>query len=216
MRKIYLDFDGTVVDVWNRYFKVLDDFLGRNGFSRIDIEAYKSRKKRRMLDHEIVKELTKQELNVEKYVEFKREALEAKEYLRLDSLIGKPPDYVGVFHQAGFLVEILSQRRNKENFLGQIESLKLASVFDAYIVVEPCAGKNAKYQYLCDKACKGDVMIGDSIQEKECAGKCGISFLFVDSGLYGTQAIGDAKIYRDITEIESICKDETKMQDLFM
>lgn len=204
MKTIYLDFDGTVTDIWIRYYRVLNDFLSQNHMDKINLDEYKIRKKNRLFDHEIVKELSGQELDIEKYSKFKKEMLEDIKYLKLDSLIGEPSYYVDLFHQTGFRVEILTQRHQKENFMKQLKWLKIEFVFDAYTVVSPCRKENAKYQYLYNHVCKEDIMIGDSPVEKECAEKCHIPFLFVDSGLYTGSYIEAKKVYKDILEIANL------------
>jgi len=131
MIKIILDFDGTIVNVWKRYYSIFKDGTNLN----ISFEKYKSLKKELERDELIIKTFKNNvsEDFLENYFKFKKRNLENKKYLELDSLILNP----NLVKKNNFEITILTLRRNKENFLWQINKLALNPFFEDFVVLKP-------------------------------------------------------------------------------
>lgn len=197
-RKIFFDLDGTIIDVYKRYYTVIKNYLSDNQLSidNFDYESFIKLKKSGMKDHMIIKELTLAEIDIEKYVSFKREKLEDSSYLSLDTFIGESPySDLNKLRNKGYYLEIISQRRNVHNGMTQVEALGLMDYFDKITFLHPRAD-NSKLNYLRNIATKNDFIIGDSPIEIECAQELSMGCFFVDTGLYGVDCVKKYENYR--------------------
>ncbi len=178
----YIDFDGTVVNVFPRYFKILNEYLNHDYDGQLVFENFVRQKRDGIKEHEIVKKTLGIDIDIEKYVNFKRARLEDKEYLKEDLIIGNPHKAYAKLKGLGYQVNLLSQRRKPDNLLWEISYLNLKDCFDNISTVFPTSN-NAKLEYLKDIAKKEDIIIGDSPLDMECATELGIRGWFVESGL---------------------------------
>ena len=199
--KIYLDLDGTLIDVFERYVGIFNQHGEKFGV-RVSVEEYKKLRQGGYSDNEILEKKFGIFHQEKAMAEWKHSQLEQKGWLKKDTLIEKPEELI----KYGYSLAIITQRRQKENALWQIERLGLDKLFEEIIVLEPLAGGNSKYQYLKGKVGKEDCIIGDSPLEQECARRLGIRGYFVKTGLFGEQAAMGERIkenYLDcIEEIE--------------
>lgn len=189
---IFLDFDGTLVDLWPRYYEV---FSNLSGFKEISLEIYKKDKKL-LLDDEKLASLYKIKLP-NQYFRMKREALESQKFLELDEILIPKKQYEILKKKE---IIILSKRRNPKMLSWQLMKL----------------GINLPYQTLSDNESKkewiklnfptGDhIIIGDSILDLEAGKLENVTPFMVESGL-GTKDTFDQqnlkyKLFRDLSEI---------------
>lgn len=184
-RTAYIDFDGTIVDVFPRYFKIIQEYMINNFNLRLPYGIFVYRKRTGKKEHEIIREHCQRDIDIEDYVMFKRERLENKEYLKEDRIIDNPQLAYEKLKKEGYHVKLLSQRRNAENLRWEIGYLNIKNCFDSITVVEPTSN-NAKLEYLKNIVNKDDIIIGDSPLDMECAEELNIKGYFVESGLYNS------------------------------
>ena len=79
---IFFDFDGTIADLWPRYYQV---FLAASGISGVSQWDYVEAKRSLVSDGEVARHFEK--TLPEGYFQKKRMLLEAETYLRLDTLL---------------------------------------------------------------------------------------------------------------------------------
>lgn len=181
---VYVDFDGTIVDVMKRYHGVLAEYLAEAGVeNNLEYSKYISLKRVGYKDHEIAKKCCGSEIQISEYVLYKREQLEKKRWLRLDRLIGEPIKAYNQLKARDYDVKLLTQRNSESNLLEEIEWLQIVHAFDGIIVVKPQKG-NAKLEYLKEVICREDILVGDGPLEMECAKLLGVRGYFVRTGLY--------------------------------
>lgn len=194
-KTVYVDFDGTVVDVWERYYGITQDYVSSLGSDvLIDFEKYKKLKRNRLKDHEIIKCLAEVDIDINSYMSFKLEELEKRYRLKADIVIGNPLHAYQTLRTAGYEVKLLTQRYNKENLIWEINYLRLQNAFDELIVVKPRKHENVKLKYLKERVGKHDVIIGDSPAEMECGRILGITGIFVKSGLFSRDIVKQEQI----------------------
>ncbi|PYG87169.1 phosphoglycolate phosphatase-like HAD superfamily hydrolase [Ruminiclostridium sufflavum DSM 19573] len=184
----YIDFDGTVVDVMHRYHGILAEYLHVNAFLNLSFEKYCLYKRQGFKDHIIVDKIFEGfKIDIEHYVDYKRINLESNKWLKVDTVIGSPQRAYKQLNEAGFKIYLLTQRNYKERLINQVKLLNLEDSFDEYIVLMPLLGQNAKAEFLKNKVNSGDIIIGDSPIEIECANMFDIAGFFVETGLWGKQ-----------------------------
>ena len=190
--KIYIDLDGTVVDVYDRYCGILNEYLAPQGLS-IPREDYIRMRHDGVNEKDMPHLLLGREADFEDYHQFKHQRLESPQWLATDRIIGD----VNLLKDYPCKFVLITQRNNKENALTQIANLGLDKVFDEIVVVKPLAGGNSKAEYLRDKTTPYDCIIGDSKTELECARILGIKGCFVPTGLFGSRITEGEYIGRD-------------------
>lgn len=189
---IYIDFDGTMVNLWPRYFAV---FCELSNAKDITIDEYKKFKRKYRKDEQVAGQLGCR-LN-DDYFERKKVLLEEMDYLKLDKLY-LPANQINQFPKDKYL--ILTKRRNEENFISQLEHLKLDV---PYKVVLPDETKKSWVE--TQNYNKNDIIIGDSTVDLKVS-ELGIQAYMVDSGLETTKDF-DAlnmpySLYENVTDID--------------
>lgn len=113
---IIIDFDGTLVDVWERYYKV---FIAVTDLGALSFSKYKQLKKELEIDT-----LIAQTLGViwdDKSTMMKRELLEDIDLLHCDKPIINKSNLEWLIHNNG--AQILTIRRNPKNLYREIDCL---------------------------------------------------------------------------------------------
>jgi phosphoglycolate phosphatase-like HAD superfamily hydrolase len=199
----FIDFDGTIVDVFPRYYGILIEYLGSIKYMPLDFPKYKTLKRLGYKDHIIVKELTRgQEIDVDDYYKFKRENLENLSWLKKDVLIGNPRSLNLQLKNIGYRVVLLTQRNNKNNLLKQLDILNIRDSFDDIIIVKPRAGQNVKADHIKKNYSPDDIIIGDSSVEIDASRILNISGYFVESGLFSAKSLGiDNLVFSDYNAV---------------
>jgi phosphoglycolate phosphatase-like HAD superfamily hydrolase len=191
MKTVYVDFDGTIVDVMPRYHGILESYIKREKFIEIDFNKYKSLKRKGIKDYDIVKRLCEgNEIDLEDYLKFKRLNLENFKWLKKDIIIGSPEEAYHKLQNQGYRVVLLTQRYIEKNLHKQVKMLNIEKCFDEIIVVKPLPNQNAKIKYLKNIINIEDIIIGDSRDEMETAEKLNIAGFFVTSGLWNESFAG--------------------------
>lgn len=182
MKKIFFDFDGTLVNVWNRYYNILYDFVKiENPEIHFTISEYIEAKLRLQKDHLVLADLVKYDLNIDKYMTFKRKYLEQESYLRLDKPIGNFKEFCIQMREKGYMIFLVSARHSENMFYKQLGWLGYDKLFDEIKIISP--NKQTKLEYFKSIAHTNDVIVGDSMAELEGAiGRC--KGYFVRSGLH--------------------------------
>lgn len=201
---VYIDLDGTLIDVLPRYFQILKDYF-YNEFNKelpISYENYIIDKRNRVKDHIIIQKCSAEQVNVADYINYKHTVLESKKYLELDSLFYNVHAGLKLLKSAGYHLVLLTQRNIKENVYWELEHLDLNSYFDEIIVVKPIFEntENAKIQYLNGIVKSSDLIIGDSPIEVQCSVNYGIKGYFVDCGLFNRQNLNNSRVYSSFWE----------------
>lgn len=197
--KIYFDLDGTLLDVYERYWGIFNLYLKRKNLE-ISLKDYKRLRQSGYSDIRIMKEKLELQVSDGEFKTFKSERLECREWLMKDSLIGD----LKAIKECNCYKAIITQRRNKEEAYSQIEKLGLVKIFNDIIILSPISGRNSKYEYLKDKVSCEDYIIGDSIIELDCARRLGMKGYFVKTGLFGEQIAEPDEIRENYLE----CLDE--------
>lgn len=172
---IFFDFDGTVVNLWPRYYQV---FLAASEISGISQRDYMKAKRVLVSDSEVARYFGR--MLPEGYFEKKRILLESEDYLRLDKLLVSPAKLNAMFSK--FECRFLTSRRRAAAFLAEMEHLGLGHLSDQAIVLDPDCG--SKKGFLARNFSRfSHIVIGDSKAEWETAALENICAVLVRTGL---------------------------------
>lgn len=204
---IIFDFDGTLVDVWERYYKIFIEFWKVD----LEIQFFKTLKWRYNDERLILKDVnvTFTEHDFENYKIFKSQNLEDKTFLSLDKLIINTENLKAI--RDNYL--ILTMRKHKDNFYWQIQKLALSRFFEGKCVVLEPKGMDTKKNWLYEniKKLDGEIkIIGDSesdlkMVEVSKSTDVKVEAYLVKSGLRDPEKIIkeiglNAKIIKDVNE----------------
>jgi len=155
-----IDFDGTLVDIWNRYYTVFNDFWK---ISSLTLEKYMYLKREYELDSIIIKHLLGEvdASTFERYKNFKNEHLEDMAYLKLDSLITQKERLSSFFSENDAI--ILTIRTNKSNLIKQLNNLGIRGLSEKIIILDN-NGKQTKKIWVENNIGKNisKIVVGDS------------------------------------------------------
>lgn len=189
---VYIDLDGTIIDVFDRYCGILNSYM-REIDGEVSTQEYKELRHQGASEYDIIKEKYKICVGKEEYRKYKRLHLESREWLKKDKLIGNPERIKDFPNQYA----LITQRNNKAEAVYQIKQLGLDRLFDEIIILKPCINGNSKLEYLRGRAGYMDCIIGDSPVEMECARRLHMQGYYVKTGLFGEQIAENETIGKD-------------------
>lgn len=173
---ILFDFDGTIVDVWDRYHRV---FIDAAQSHEVPLSDYIGTKRNQIKDS-----LVAASFGVtlpENYWIKKRILLESPEYLCYDKLIA-PADVLLRFFDANDC-RILTNRRSRDDFINQLFHLGLQDLAEKSIVLNPDEGIT-KRDFLCSTYGNAQFfLVGDGDSESKASEVPGSSVFLVSTGL---------------------------------
>ena len=198
---IFIDLDGTIIDVWRRYFSILADFFD---LTTDMFDAYRSLKKAIPDDRKLLSKLLNADsARINKYLEFKRNNLETKNYLDMDTLLINADILKKHFDLYQF--SVLTIRRNRDALVDQYQTLGIEFLTQSTIVVNP-GGIDSKRNWLTENVSKIDqlIVIGDSEIDMATGGLSLCKTIFVNTGLRPFESIRKTYtpdfVYPDINE----------------
>lgn len=195
--KVFIDIDGTILDITKRYYYVFCDCLVDG---KLSFECYKNLKMRYVKDSEIAR-LAEVRLRND-YFDVKKEMLESEKYLVYDTPIISPTD-LKTFTEK-HCVYALSKRRYADRLKNQLKKLGFDFLLNSLTVLD--WGKEVKKQWIEKNV--GDeeiILIGDG-EEEVCAAQLNnVKLVLVKSGLYVPKACVDSvQVVNDISQALSL------------
>lgn len=173
---IFFDFDGTVADVWPRYYQV---FLAASKLTGISQSDYVEAKRTLIYDGEVARYFG-QDIPSQ-YFTNKRVLLESDDYLRLDTLFAPAVELNAFF--AKFECRFLTQRRRVNAFFAELSDLGLGHLSNQAIILDPNRGISKKAFLEQNFSQSEHIVIGDSESEWETAALGNIRVVLVETGL---------------------------------
>lgn len=171
------DFDGTIVDVWHRFYEVFCLCVGSRelSFDQYVIE------KRRLRDDSLIADGIGRKL-VSDFRELKAGCLEDLSYLRYDELLIDAKKLIEWFSEYPSI--ILTKRRIESHFRKELGWLGLEKLQNRSFVLSPqlCVSKGAWLKLELGKAgvC---AVIGDTVEDMRAANDVDAKAIFVNTGL---------------------------------
>jgi phosphoglycolate phosphatase-like HAD superfamily hydrolase len=192
---IYFDFDGTIVDLWPRYYSV---FMEAANASNISLEKYQEIKRKLKRDSDVASALGV--TLPAHYFDRKKQLLESERFLKMDFLLVKKERLLS-FGRANNCM-ILTRRRKKYMYEKQLAWLGLSSLIEKSVVLHP-DWDQSKLEYLRQHASCGDILIGDSKAEWEVSSLKNMSVILVRTGIDNPDCFPDKENCKVLNDISS-------------
>lgn len=195
----FFDFDGTLVDVWTRFYEVFQSLTNAKELSQ---ETYVRLKKENSADGKVA-EMVGVSLP-EDYFKEKARLLEDLTFLKKDTLLLEQDVLLDFFRKEDSY--ILTRRRNKAHFLKQLEYLGLEELKERSFVLNPDESLSKKEFILKKYESLPKIIIGDGKTEAEISTVSNTEVYLVDTGLFEVRTFPyDCKYVKDIqTFLENI------------
>lgn len=187
MPVIYLDLDGTLLDVWPRYYAVIRSFLESMQIIPLSLDEYKKLKWLWVQDEAIIRHAARNhpldaDDLVPSYPLWKRARLESRELLQWDEPIGQLHAFAAQLTPA-YRLNLISVRRNHEAAMQQLQDLNMIEPFERIDLVMPSHARNPKWEALRTRAGPRDLIVGDSETDIGCGAMLGLRSFHVQTGL---------------------------------
>ena len=178
---LFFDLDGTLLDVHQRIYKAHQDALQHlNHRSPYTFEQYIQLKRQKTSEKEITSKILS-ETEYEQYSKKRNELIEKEEYLQLDTITKTSVEKIKELKKDHWLI-LLTNRKNKENTLQQLDRLNLSHLFEEIII---CNETETKYDNIQKSLFfnKDAIIIGDTEEEMTIGQKLGIKHIAITSGM---------------------------------
>jgi len=178
---LFFDLDGTLLDVHQRIYKAHQDALQHlNHRSPYTFEQYIQLKRQKTSEKEITSKILS-ETEYEQYSKKRNELIEKEEYLQLDTITKTSVEKIKELKKDHWLI-LLTNRKNKENTLQQLDRLNLSHLFEEIII---CNETQTKYDNIQKSLFfnKDAIIIGDTEEEMTIGQKLGIKHIAITSGM---------------------------------
>ena len=192
--KIFIDLDGTLLDIKYRCYQIYFDLLSCGGFECLNIEKYWEMKRNKISEEEIVSE-TATTLFVKHYSEKRFALIETMEYLVLDNVFSCVHGVLNAWSAAHDLY-LVTLRKNRTHLDLQLYLLDLYKYFKFVYNDEMSRNEKAdlvKYEIFDTSDC---VIIGDTEDDIEAGKSLGIKTIALTSGIRKKDLL--RKLYPDI------------------
>ena len=194
-----VDFDGPILDVSEKYYRVYSDFVARKGRTPLDRDRFWELKRAAASGSRILGETggwrrgEAGELDA-----FMREFIETEEYLALDTLRPGVQSALTRLREAGWKVVLVTLRKRASGVAWQIQRLGLESLFDAVLVREGNLGRidekrDLVRETLGQQLAQEDVLVGDSELDVAVARALGVRAIAVTGGLREASVLASAQ-----------------------
>ncbi len=181
---LFLDLDGVLLDVSERYWRLHCDLLAPYGGARLDKATYWTRRRERQplatVLHEGVDE--------DAYRLAWLERIEAPEYLRHDTVVPGARERLVLLGRAHPLV-LATLRRRRDHLLAQLETLRLRPLFADVLTARPGdaevddAERKARLISTSSLFRRGAIVVGDTEVDVRAGKALGVATVAVLSGI---------------------------------
>jgi len=161
---IYLDLDGPILDVSDRYYSVHQTIAERYQFNPLEKQQYWDLKR----SHTPVSEILKYclaDISSEEYSKHWLRLIERRDFLKHDKLFPETKDILGAIRKNNRLV-LVTLRKSTENLMWELEHLAIKDLFHYILVKCNNAGTSAVKQELVKSdplfSPKSSLIVGDT------------------------------------------------------
>lgn len=184
---IYLDLDGTLLDVSERFYKIYCDLLDKfNCDNKLNKETYWQLKKERCIEEEIVHR-TCRGISSKEYSDLRQNVIESSRYLEYDRPFSYALDTIKTLKKDNRLV-IISLRESLKKTEMEIDKFGFKPFFDKVLVHNEDTDSKWKIKAELIKSDSGfntgdSIVVGDTETDFLAANEVGIDCFLVSSGI---------------------------------
>lgn len=204
---IFVDLDGTLLDISRRYYEIHQDLCREFGLSPLPFHKYWALKRKgsQWVDFPEVSSPRLQR----QYWEKRLSLLEERKYLAYDRLVRGAKEAVIAWRESHSVI-LVTLRRNLTNLHWQLNRLGLEAAFHAILASEEGAGDTDKKVKLIREGATDRTMeaiiVGDSEADIQTAKSLGIASYAVSNGIRSAsflRSLHPTLVAKDVTQLPS-------------
>jgi phosphoglycolate phosphatase-like HAD superfamily hydrolase len=205
--KIFIDLDGTLLEISEKYYRIYCDFMHANGLRSLSKNTYWKLKRGKRLDPFFEKNTVIKN----KFDKFFLKNVERNKYLKFDILFTGVNLTLKKLKRAGYKLYIITLRHNKINMFKQINKLGIKSAFYKILCGKPNFKDSSKNYINKEKMITtlievDGVIVGDSSADILCGKKLGLKTVAVLNGISNYSRIKSFKPDYIIPDLNSLLK----------
>lgn len=184
MADIFLDLDGTLLDISEKYWRIYNDLMASLGQPALGREQYWQCKRRRVPEADIARK-TCSESMIDVYMEKRRQRIEDMEYLLKDRVWPGIPELLARW-SGEHVLYMVTMRKRRRTLMQQLDRFQLGGCFREVLSEDDNVGVwNVKAlliePHLGDRS--RTLIIGDTEAEIEVGRALGIGTISVTCGI---------------------------------
>ncbi len=203
MRTIYLDLDGTILDVKKRLYTVYTDTVVELRGSPLSETEYWRCKRAGTPENAIVR--NSRVSDIHRYTVIRRTRIEASEYLKYDQLLPRVITSLWILGNSNRLI-LITMRMNRDSLLVQLRQLGIIHLL--YDVLSRTSKRHGTKASMISRYAGFDsgnsLIVGDTEGDIQSGKSVGICTVAVLSGVHGRKALvacGPDLIIDDISQL---------------
>ena len=159
------DLDGTIIDIKDSYFRVIQEFLLLKGI-KYEIGKYLNDRVKYNSDSEILNMVFGlNNSDIVNFRDFKLKRIEESQYLSLDIVKSSGIELMRLLKNQGYRIELLTARRFFNNLITQLESLEILQYFDNVLMWPKDLLAKGDYIKLIENRYNEIMFFGDSLDD---------------------------------------------------
>jgi phosphoglycolate phosphatase-like HAD superfamily hydrolase len=186
--KIFLDFDGVLVDNALRLYTLYSDLMSEFDRQPLPMESYWILKRERISEQDILKKSGLEDAALtELYFKKRAELIESRHYLQLNTVVNGCFEFLEFLRKQGETI-LITTRHNRENLFWEIDEKKLSPYFPKVLCGSDTSIPPAEIKIkMVEKegfpnGSKG-MIIGDTEAEILCGQKVGLFTVALTTGI---------------------------------
>lgn len=205
MVTLYLDLDGTLIDVRRRHYLAYAHALNKLGIAPLSEGDYWARRRRGAASPELIGDV--QDACRRRFLDRWMELVESPAYLRLDTLVPGAKETLASLAACHDLV-LVTLRRDRASLMEQLRELGLFEFFSA--VHSPSDAVYSKVELMnlaSEKVAHDAVVVGDSETDVHTAEELGLVSVCVSGGVRNRrylEALGPTYVIPSITRLPRV------------
>ena len=188
--KLFLDLDGTIIDVSERYYRIYTEILGDIGTSTLSKDEYWELKRQQLLEYNILLK-TCMPIQIDMYLKRRKGLIEDPDFLAVDTLIDGAKGVLEAVAESHDLY-LVTLRKDRSALMDQLEALDIKKYFNeiisGYSSVDPSQTKEAMIRDNCNVDTT-DLIVGDTEADIRSGKALGIRTCAVTSGIRSTELL---------------------------
>jgi HAD superfamily hydrolase (TIGR01549 family) len=205
----FFDFDGTLIDIRKRYYKIFHILSIKFKF-KSDVRKIFELKRREINDKVIFAKFVKKNL-VDSCVNYKNELLKSERFVYLDKIVPHAIDNLKFCKQNNIKVFLVTKRKNMKILKNQLKTYKILNYFDRLLIKGNTSVQKAEIISHLLKKFKIEsgecLLVGDTEEDILTAKANGIISVVIPNGLRNRQFLklyNPTYLINDILELKKI------------
>lgn len=203
MKTIYLDLDGTILDVSDRLYQIYKGIITSFNYKPLSKTRYMRLKRNKISEEEIVA-ITCPKNVISRCLKKRCSFIEASKYLKHDKLNPNNFKTLKILKKNNRLV-LIALRRSRKNLKRELKELNLSSLFDKILTG---GGHKSKIRLIKKDGHPNAIIVGDTEDDILAGNELHIKTIAVSNGMRTKKFLSSLKPNYTVTSLSGLLKIE--------